>query len=156
MCVRLHLKVSQLYMYSCACSLSYNRIDLCTVMTCEYLPWQYGQTALLWASEGGHVDTLDLLVELGASVEAVDKVNIHAHALARTCCIKHVSGIMRMWMIIMSHAYACVFVCMCIYIFVYNCLYIYLHMFHVCTHSLSVLYVSFIVSPRVLLSLSRY
>ena len=62
--------------------------------------WQeYGQTALLWASEGGHAETVRVLVELGASLEAVDKVHIHAHALAYTCCIKHVSGIMRMSMI---------------------------------------------------------
>ena len=31
-----------------------------------------GKTALLWASEGGHTDTVRVLVELGASVEAVD------------------------------------------------------------------------------------
>ncbi len=75
-------------------------------MTCEY--WQKtGKTALLWASEGGHADTVRVLVELGASLEAVDKVNMHAHALANTCCIKHVSGIMRITMIIMSHAYGC-------------------------------------------------
>jgi hypothetical protein len=43
-----------------------------------------------------------VLVELGASLEAVDKVHIHAHALAYTCCIKHVSGIMRMTMIFFS------------------------------------------------------
>ncbi len=35
-------------------------------------------TSLLWASEGGHAHTVRVLVELGASVEAVDKVNIHA------------------------------------------------------------------------------
>ena len=90
-------------MYSCACSLSSNQIDLYTVMTCEC--WQrHGKTALLWASERGHADTVRVLVELGASVEAVDEVNMHAHALANTCCIKHVSGIMRMTMLIMSHA----------------------------------------------------
>ena len=56
-------------------------------MTCEY--WQkYGRTALLWASHNGHADTARVLVELGASVEAVDKVNIHAHALANKCFIK--------------------------------------------------------------------
>ena len=62
------------------------------------------------ASEGGHTDTVRALVELpelGALVEAFDKVNVHAHALANTSCIKHVSGIMRMTMIIMSHAHAC-------------------------------------------------
>ena len=76
-------------MYSCACSLSSNRIDLYSVMTCEY--WQdTGWTALLLASHNGHADTARVLVELGASVEAVDKVHIHAHALANTCCIKHV------------------------------------------------------------------
>ena len=94
-------------MCSCACSLSSNPIDLCTVITCEC--WQgqcSGKTALLWASEGGHSETVRVLVELGASVEAVDKVNIHAHALANTCCIKAVSGIVRMTMIILSHAYA--------------------------------------------------
>ncbi len=60
---------------------------------------EYGRTALLWASEGGHAETVRVLVELGASLEAVDKVHIHAHALAYTCCIKAVSGIMRMSMI---------------------------------------------------------
>jgi hypothetical protein len=70
----------------------------------------------MWASERGHAETVRVLVELGASVEAVDKVHIHAHALAYTCCIKHVSGIMRMTMIIMSHGYGCVFVCMYVHI----------------------------------------
>ncbi len=64
-----------------------------------------------------------MLVELGASLEAVDKVNIHVHALAYTGCVKHVSGIMRMTMIIMSHAYACVFV----YVYVYIRMYVYSH-----------------------------
>ncbi len=63
-------------------------------MTCECLQGD-GQTALLLASERGHADTVRMLVELGASLEAVDKVNIHAHALAYTCCVKHVSGIVR-------------------------------------------------------------
>jgi hypothetical protein len=101
-------------MYSCACSLSSNRIDLCTVMTCEC--WQNdGKTALMLASERGHADIVRELVKLGASLQAVDKVNIHAHALANTCCIKHVSGIMRMTMIIMSPAYAYVSECMYIH-----------------------------------------
>ncbi len=88
-------------MYSCACSLSSNRIDLCTVITCE-CSQKYGWTALLWASELGRAETVRVLVELGASLEAVDKVHIHAHALAYTCCIKHVSGVMRMTMIFFS------------------------------------------------------
>jgi hypothetical protein len=54
---------------------------------------------LLWASEGGHAATVRVLVELGASLEAVDKVHIHAHALAYTCFIKAVSGIMKMMII---------------------------------------------------------
>ena len=90
-----------MYMYSCACSLSSNRIDLYTVMTCE-CSQEYGLTALLWASACGHADTVRVLVELGASLEAVDKVHIHAHALANTCCIKAVCGIMRMTMIFFS------------------------------------------------------
>jgi ankyrin repeat protein len=58
-------------------------------MTGEY--WQeYGQTALLWASVYGHADTARVLVELGASVEAVDKVNIHSHELENTCCMEDV------------------------------------------------------------------
>jgi hypothetical protein len=85
-------------MYACACSLSSNPIDLCTVITCECSQGN-GKTALLCASEGGHAETVRVLVELGASLEAVDKVHIHAHALAYTCCIKHVTGIMRMSMI---------------------------------------------------------
>jgi hypothetical protein len=89
------------YMYLFACSLSSNPIDLCTVITCE-CSQGYGRTALLWASERGHADTVRVLVELGASLEAFDKVNIHAHALAYTCCIKHVSGMMRMTMIFFS------------------------------------------------------
>jgi hypothetical protein len=95
-------------MYSCACSLSSNPIDLCTVITCE-CSQEDGRTALLWASMRGHAETVRVLVELGASLEAVDKVHIHAHALAHTCCIKAVSGIMRMTMIIMRHACACRF-----------------------------------------------
>ncbi len=117
----------------CARALFYliNPIDLCTVITCEC--WQhpkYGRTALLWASERGHAETVRVLVELGASVEAVDKVHIHAHALAYTCCIKQVPGIMRMIMIIMSHACACICICMYIhsyvdmYIHVYVCMYV--------------------------------
>ena len=90
-------------MYSCACSLSSNPIDLCTVITCECSQGLLGgRTALLWASLYGHAETVRVLVELGASLEAVDKVHIHAHALAYTCCIKHVSGIMRMTMIFFS------------------------------------------------------
>ncbi len=85
-------------MYSSACSLSSNPIDLCTVITCE-CSQEYGMTALLWASRFGHAETVRVLVELGASLEAVDKVHIHAHALAYTCCVKRVSGIMRMTMI---------------------------------------------------------
>ncbi len=85
-------------MYSCACSLSSNPVDLCTVITCE-CSQEYGRTALLLASCYGHAETVRVLVELGASLEAVDKVHIHAHALVNTCCIKHVCGIMRMTMI---------------------------------------------------------
>ena len=101
-CVCVYIWIySQLYMYSCACSLSSNPIDLCTVITCE-CSQEHGLTALLWASFNGHAKTVRVLVELGASVEAVDKVNIHAHALANTCCIKAVSGIMMMTMIFFS------------------------------------------------------
>ena len=85
-------------MYSCACCLSSNPIDLSTVITCE-CSQENGSTALMFASQAGHAATVRVLVELGASLEAVDKVNIHAHALAYTCCVKHESGIMRMTMI---------------------------------------------------------
>ena len=114
-------------MYSCACSLSSNPIDLCTVITCE-CSQNNGQTALLFASMRGHAETVRVLVELGASVEAVDKVNIHAHALAYTCCIKHVSGIMMMTILIMSHAYAYIYMFMyafiCRYVYSYACMYV--------------------------------
>ena len=71
-------------MYSCACSLSSNPIDLCTVITCECSQGR-GMTALLWASDSGNAETVRVLGELGASLEAVDKVHIHAHALAYMC-----------------------------------------------------------------------
>jgi hypothetical protein len=106
-------------MYSCACSLASNPIDLCAVITCE-CSQESGQTALLWASKRGHADTVRVLVELGASLEAVDEVNMHAHALAYTCCIKAVSGIMRMTIILMSHACACRCIYMHSYIHVYS------------------------------------
>jgi hypothetical protein len=128
---------SQLYMYSCACSLSSNRIDLYTVMTCE-CSQEYGRTALLWASQGGHSATVRVLVELGASLEAVDKVNIHAHALAHTCCIKHVSGIMRRTIIILSHArvymYIYTFICRYVCMYIYRDIYIYIFNHHVCIY----------------------
>ena len=69
--MRMHAHVC---MYCWACSLSSNRIDLSALMTCEYS--QYGMTALLLASEEGKAETVRVLVELGASVEAVDKVKI--------------------------------------------------------------------------------
>jgi hypothetical protein len=71
-------------MYSCACSLSSHPIDVCTVITCEYSQGENGRTALIWASCCAHAETVRVLVELGASLEAVDKVNIHSHALAYT------------------------------------------------------------------------
>ena len=61
-------------MYWWACSLSSNGIDLSALMTCEYS--QDGKTALLLASYWGKAETVRVLVELGASVEAVDKVKI--------------------------------------------------------------------------------
>jgi hypothetical protein len=115
-------------------ALSSNPIDLCTVMTCECSQLR-GMTALLWASERGHTATVRVLVELGASVEAVDKVNIHAHALAHTCCIKHVSGSMKRTIIIMSHArvymYVYTFICryVCMYIHMYVCIYVCIYVY---------------------------
>jgi hypothetical protein len=109
-------------------------------MTCEFRQHD-GRTALLLASEGGHAATMRVLVELGASLEAVDKVNIHAHAFAYTCCIKHVFDI------IMSHAYACYIyiytficryvyscVCMHVYIYIYINVCIYISNHHVCMY----------------------
>ncbi len=69
-----------------------------------------------------------MLVELGASVEAVDKVHMHAHALANTCCIKHVSEIMRM-MIIIDESFVCIDTCIYthsyvdMYEYMYVCMY---------------------------------
>ena len=74
-----------------------------------------------------------MLVELGASLEAVDKVNIHAHALANTCCIKHVSVLMRMTMIMMSYACVCrfiyLYVCIHAYVCMYVCMYVYIYVY---------------------------
>jgi ankyrin repeat protein len=46
---------------------------------------QNGSTALMWASCQGHADIARVLVEHGASLEAVNKVNMHA-----ACARKHV------------------------------------------------------------------
>jgi hypothetical protein len=54
------------------------------------------------ASWNGRADTVRVLVEHGASLQAVDKVNMRAHALADTCCMKDVCVIMRMMMTIMT------------------------------------------------------
>ena len=124
-------------MYSCACSLSSHPIDLCTVITCECSQGENGRTALIWASCRGHAETVRVLVELGASVEAVDEVTIHAHALANTGCIKHVCGIMRMTMIIMSHAFAC----RCIYMHSYIHVYSYLSYTYVCIYIYTYIYI---------------
>jgi hypothetical protein len=116
-------------MYSCARSLSSNPIDLCTVITCESSQ-TYGKTALLWASERGDAETVRVLVELGASLEAVDKVNIHAHALAYTCCIKDVSGIMKMTIILMSKCvsiYTCIYLHSYVYMHVLTGVYVFVH-----------------------------
>ncbi len=126
-------------MYSCACSLSSHPVGLYPVMTCEYSQGENGsgRTALMWASCRGHADTVRVLVELGASVEAVDNVNIHAHALACTGCIQHVSGIRRRMIIIMSHAYAC----RCIYMHSYIHVYSYLSYTYVCIYICIYIYV---------------
>ncbi len=151
----------QLYMYSCECSLSSNPIDLCTVITCEC--WQdYGKTALLWASEHGHAETVRVLVELGASVEAVDEttcmVIIHAHALAYACCIKHVSGIMRMTMIIMSHAgvYMYIYTCICIYTFICRFVYSYVCMYICIYININVYIYIYITNHHVCICIDTY
>ena len=79
-------------------------------MTCEYYQIN-GWTPLLWASHKGHADTARVLVELGASVEAVDKVNIHAHALENECFIRDVCCIMRMTIEMMSFMCGYRFMC---------------------------------------------
>jgi hypothetical protein len=66
-------------------------IELTSIlMTCDY--WQKnGYPALMWASKKGQADTVRLLVQHGAALDLVDEVNIHAHPLVSTCCIKAVS-----------------------------------------------------------------
>jgi hypothetical protein len=44
------------------------------------LPGQTGMTALMQASQRGHVEAVRLLIDKGALIEAVDKVRIHSHA----------------------------------------------------------------------------
>jgi hypothetical protein len=51
----------------------------------------------MWASEGGHADTVRVLVELGASVEAVDKVNKHTRACARIHVLYQACVSYRLW-----------------------------------------------------------
>ncbi len=98
-------------------------------MTCEYHQIN-GWTALLWASVYGHADTARVLVELGASVEAVDKVNIHAHALANTCFMKDVFVLMRMTIAMISFMCAYRFMCVDVYIYSWNiCMHIYIYIY---------------------------
>ena len=59
------------------------------------------------ASWNGRADTVRVLVEHGASLQAVDMVNMHAQALANTCCMKDVCVIMRMMMMMTLNPNIC-------------------------------------------------
>ncbi len=66
-------------------------------------------TSLLLAIVNGHAETVRVLVENGASLNAVDEVNILADALEHMLC-EYVCVIMR----ILMCACACVCVCLCV------------------------------------------
>ena len=50
-------------------------------LTCARLPaGQEGATALMFASQNGHVEAMRVLIEKGALIEAANEVSIHSHA----------------------------------------------------------------------------
>ena len=52
-------------------------------MTCGPAKSQCGNTALVWASKGGHKDTVELLLDRGADLEAKHHVSAAAVCLLR-------------------------------------------------------------------------
>ena len=41
-----------------------------------HLSFQYGRTALMWASESGHVECVTVLLDRGAEVNMQNKVSV--------------------------------------------------------------------------------
>jgi ankyrin repeat protein len=63
-------------------------------LTCTRLPrlrGQNGDTSLMFASAHGHVEVVRVLIDMGANLEAVNKVRIHSHATthARSQTLTH-------------------------------------------------------------------
>ncbi len=74
----------------------------------------------------GDVETARVLVAHGASLEAVDKVRTHTHALLDTCCMKDVRVIMRSMRMMIDYVHACRYIhsyYMCSYIYIYMNMY---------------------------------
>ena len=53
--------------------------------------------------EAGDAETVRVLAAHGASLEAVDKVRTHTHALLDTCCMKDVCLIMRSMRMVITY-----------------------------------------------------
>jgi hypothetical protein len=73
--------------------------------------------------EAGDAETVRVLAAHGASLEAVDKVRTHTHALLDTCCMKDVCVIMRSMRMMITYVHACRYIhsyYMCLYIYIYE------------------------------------
>ena len=66
--------------------------------------------------EAGDAETVRVLAAHGASLEAVDKVRTHTHALLDTCCMKDVRVIMRSMRMMIDYVHACRYIYSYLYI----------------------------------------
>ena len=75
------------------------------------------------------METARVLVAHGASLEAVDKVRTHTHALLNTCCMKDVFVIMRSMRMVITYVHVCRYIYSYLYVsYIYMNVYIVLNL----------------------------
>ena len=78
--------------------------------------------------EAGNAETVRVLAAHGASLEAVDKVRTHTHALLNTCCMKDVCVIMRSmtwYEMVITYVHVCRYIYSYLYVS-YICMNVYI------------------------------